>query len=155
MARITAFLHGGSRVEISTLQHRWYADEIPEDNGTGSAPSPYETLLGSLAACTAITLHLYTRHKGIPMEWIRAEYEFDRIYAEDCQECDSDLTGLIERVRSNVTIGGTFDEAQRIRLAQLVTRCPVHKTLTQGMKILDHVTFAAAEDVAGSVTTAG
>lgn len=145
MAHITAFLRQGYRVEISTPEHRWFADEPPDEGGTGAGPTPYELLLGGLAACTAITLRLYTRNKGIPMEWIRATYEFDRIYARDCEECESDEKGLIERVDARVTIGGTFDEAQRIRLAQIVSRCPVHKTLANGMKILDHVTFAQPE----------
>jgi putative redox protein len=155
MSHITALLRNGSRVEISTAEHSWHADEPMADGGTGAGPTPYEMLLGSLAACTTITLHMYTRHKGIPVAWIKAEYEFDRIYAEDCQECEGDETGLIERVQAHVTIGGTFDEAQRIRLAQLVSRCPVHKTLSHGMKILDHVAFAAVDGSAAEIPAGG
>lgn len=43
-----------------------------------------------------------------------------------------------------MTLGGTFDDAQRRRLEQIVSRCPVHKTLVHGMKIFDTVEFADA-----------
>jgi putative redox protein len=141
MTNITATLKNGTRVEVTNYRHTWYADEPLNQHGTDTGPTPYEMLLGSLAACTVITLQHYARHKGILLDSIRADYEFDRIHAEDCDECEETEKGLIERVRTHVTIAGEFDEAQRIRLEQIVARCPVHKTLTHGMKILDHVTF--------------
>jgi len=63
--------------------------------------------------------------------------EFDRVHTDDCEECESESKGMIERIRSEVTILGTFDEAQQARLAQIVTRCPVHKTLVRGVQIFD------------------
>ena len=49
--------------------------------------------------------------------------------------------GFIEKVTSNVHIEGDFDDAQRKRLAQIVTRCPVHKTLAHGIEFEDNATF--------------
>jgi uncharacterized OsmC-like protein len=37
---------------------------------------------------------------------------------------------------------GDFDDSQRKRLAQIVTRCPVHKTLVHGVEIDDNSTFS-------------
>ncbi len=65
MAEITAELVAGTRVSLSNGRHEWLADEPLDKGGEDSGPSPYEMLLGSLAACTLITLVLYTRHKGI------------------------------------------------------------------------------------------
>lgn len=143
--QIQASLSDGLRVTVTNGQHQWYADEPAEKAGAGSAPNPYELLLGSLAACTAITLKLYTAQKGIPLEWVQATYEFDRVHADDCAECEQEGSGLIERIRSRVTIGGSFDDAQRARLAQIVCRCPVHKTLAAGVRIFDDVEFAETE----------
>jgi putative redox protein len=145
MARLTAFLEQGTRVTINTDRHNWYADEPTSAGGTDEGPTPYEMLLGGLAACTTLTLRLYADHKGIPLAWVRAEYEFDRIHIRDCEECESENTGMIERVRASVTLGGTFSPEQRQRLEQIVGRCPVHKTLTHGMRIFDNVEFADAE----------
>jgi putative redox protein len=141
MANITATLKNGTRIEVTNQRHTWYADEPLDHGGTDTGPTPYEMLMGSLAACTVMTLQYYTQHKGIPLESIRAEYKFDRIHAEDCEVCEEPDTGMIERVQAHVTFTGEFDEAQRIRLEQVASRCPVHKTLTHGMKILDRVTF--------------
>ena len=67
--------------------------------------------------------------------------EFDRVHADDCVDCDERSDGLIERVRSDVTIHGELTAAQRARLAQVAQRCPVHKTLAHGLHIDDAVTF--------------
>ena len=52
-----------------------------------------------------------------------------------------DVDGFIQHIRSNVHISGEFDDAQKKRLAQIVTRCPVHKTLANGVAIDDNASF--------------
>jgi uncharacterized OsmC-like protein len=39
-------------------------------------------------------------------------------------------------------MSGDFDEKQERRLAQIVTRCPVHKTLAKGVVLKDSVSFS-------------
>ncbi len=142
MPRITATLAGGTEVTISNDRHTWRADEPTDKGGTDTGPTPYEMLLGSLAACTAVTLSLYASHKGIQLEGIEASYEFDRVHADDCQDCESEATGFIDRISSSVRIMGSFDDAQMKRLTQIVSRCPVHKTLENRVHLVDHVEFA-------------
>lgn len=144
MNSIKAFLDEGTRVVVSNQRHTWHADEPIGDGGTDAGPTPYELLLGSLAACTALTLRLYSRHKNIDLKWIRLEYEFDRVHAKDCAQCEDDDTTLIERIQAHVTLGGSFDDSQRRRLEQIVGRCPVHKSLASGIRIFDTVSFAEA-----------
>ncbi len=67
--------------------------------------------------------------------------EFDRVHADDCVNCDQRKDGWIDRIQTQVAIRGTFNEAQRTRLAQVAARCPVHKTLANGVEIFDSVTF--------------
>jgi len=155
MARITAFIESGTSVTINGGEHIWYSDEPASQGGTDQGPTPYEMLLGSLAACTALTLRLYADRKGIALKWVRAEYEYDRIHAKDCEECESTEQGLIERVQAFITLGGSFDDAQRTRLEEIAGRCPVHKTLTHGMNIFDQVRFMEGENgmVAGPAAT--
>lgn len=142
MVTITAELTSGTRVAISNGRHSWRADEPEHDGGQDTGPTPYELLIGSLAACTCITLALYARHKKIALKAVTASYEFDRIHADDCADCDDDDKGFIERIASHVRIAGDFDDAQKQRLAQVAQRCPVHKTLARGVKITDDVQFA-------------
>lgn len=141
MARITAELKTGLAVRLSNGRHEWAGDEPLDVGGTDTGPNPYELLMGSLAACTCVTVAAYCRHKKMSLKSIRASYEFGRIHAEDCKECDIPDRGFIEKIESSVHIDGDFDEAQQKRLAQIVTRCPVHKTLVHGVEIEDSTTF--------------
>ncbi len=135
MVDITAELVDGTRVSLSNGRHTWSADEPVAKGGEDSAPNPYELLLGSLAACTLITLVLYTRHKGIELGAVTARYTHEKVPAPDGS------TGLVDRLTSHVTIAGDYDEPVRKRLGQIVGRCPVHKTLENGAHVVDEVEF--------------
>ena len=141
MARITATLTSGMVVKLSNGRHEWAADEPLAVGGTDTGPNPYELLLGSLAACTCVTLAWYCRHKEIALESVTTTYDFSRVHADDCKDCDIPDRGFIEKITSNVHITGDFDDAQRKRLAQIAERCPVHKTLMHGVVFEDHATF--------------
>lgn len=142
MAQITAKLTSGMAVQMSNGRHVWNADEPLEAGGTDTAPNPYELLLGSLAACTCVTISWYCQHKKIPLESVSTTYDFSRVHADDCKDCDIPDKGFIEKITSNVHIEGDFDEAQRKRLAQIAQRCPVHKTLAHGVKFEDNASFS-------------
>ncbi len=146
MAFVTAVLREGTVVEMQARTFSWRGDEPLAAGGTDVGPTPYEILLGGLAACIAITLRLYANHKGISLAEVGVRLEFDRVHADDCLECDERADGWIDRIQSHVTIHGSFDEAQRARLAQVAERCPVHKTLANGVQIFDTVTFEPPPD---------
>ena len=144
MARITANLTSGMAVRLTNGRHEWRADEPLDASGTDTGPNPYELLLGSLAACTCVTIAWYCQHKGLPLKSVSTSYEFSRVHADDCKDCDKPDKGLIEKITSNVHIEGDFDDAQRKRLAQIATRCPVHKTLANGVAFEDNATFGGS-----------
>jgi putative redox protein len=141
MSQVSAELTSGMQVRISNGRHDWVADEPAAAGGTDTGPNPYELLLSSLAACTCVTIAMYCRHKGMTLNSITASFEFSNIHADDCEHCDDDKTGFIEHITSNVHISGDFDEKQKKRLAQIATRCPVHKTLAAGVTIKDVASF--------------
>ena len=142
MATVTAELTSGTAVTLSDGRHRWLADEPPGAGGTDTGPTPYELLLGALAACTCVTLSLYCRHKGWALKAVSVRLSHDRVHAKDCEDCDKDDTGFIDRVTSDVHVAGDFDADQRKRLGEVAVRCPVHKTLAKGVKFADSVRFA-------------
>jgi putative redox protein len=141
MSQITAELTSGFSVSLSNGRHNWRADEPVDAGGSDSGPNPYELLLSSLAACTCLTIAMYCQHKGMTLHSIHASYEFANIHADDCESCGDESKGLIQHITSDVRISGDFDEAQRTRLTQIVTRCPVHKTLAQGVAFKDNTSF--------------
>lgn len=142
MSQITATLTSGTAVQLSNGRHEWTADEPIKLGGTDTGPNPYELLLASLAACTCITLSYYCQRKGMALAAVSASYDFAKIHADDCENCDDPETGFIDKITSRVHIEGDFDEAQRRRLAEIVERCPVHKTLENGVGFSDHATFS-------------
>ena len=137
MVWITAEMSENTRVEVTNGRHTWKADEPLEKEGEDTGPTPYELLLASLAACTLITLQLYARHKGITLERVSARYEHQK--QDDVDE--SGRKKVVDVLTSDVKIEGEFSEAQRERLAQIVSRCPVHKTIENGSRVVDRVEF--------------
>lgn len=133
MASITAELKEKYQVDITNGTHTWRADEPASLGGDDTGPNPYDLLLGSLAACTTITVSMYAQRKNINMTSLSVEYSFDKVHADDCEQCEDDATGMIDRITSRIFIDGDFDEATRKRLIQIAQRCPVHKTLEAGI----------------------
>ncbi|MEE9414385.1 MAG: OsmC family protein [Acidimicrobiales bacterium] len=136
MTVITADLTSGTLVEIRNGRHVWHADEPLDLNGTDKGPNPYEQLLGALAACTSITLSFYAQRKGWNLESVSVRYEYEKLHVDDCNDCDGDAAGWLDGVRSEIFIEGDFDDTQKDRLAEIAKRCPVHKTLDNGITFI-------------------
>ena len=139
MTTITADLIDGFRVDITNGRHHWPADEPLSVGGTDAGPSPYDLLLGAVAACTAITISMYAQRKGLALDSVSARYSYDRMHSDDCVDCPDDLDAWLHQVRSQVFIEGRFDEHQRRRLEEIAARCPVHRTLSEGVRFVDEV----------------
>lgn len=116
---ITSMVMGG---------HRVTADEPVSLGGQDTGPTPYELLLGSLGACTAITLRMYAGRKEWDLQGVDVSLSHERIHAEDC-DCETDRVGLLDKIDRHVTLRGNLDAAQRKRLMQIADKCPVHRTL--------------------------
>lgn len=142
MVEIQAELSEGTRVTLSNGRHEWRADEPLEKGGEDTGPSAYELLIGALAACTLATLQIYCRHKGIALQSVSARYTHAKVPAAETDGAAPGARGLVDRITSRVTIQGEFNDAQRERLSQIVTRCPVHRTLETGLTVADEVEFA-------------
>ena len=108
------------RTEISISGHDLIADEGPALGGGNMGPAPYDLLLASLGACTAITLRMYADRKSWPLESVEVGLRLQN------------REGLrIDRV---LTIAGLDDE-QKARLADIAERTPVTLTLKGGLPI--------------------
>ena len=108
------------RTEISVGGRDIVADEPPALGGQGAGFAPYDLLLASLGACTAITLRMYADRKGWPLESL---------------EVGLRLHGVEEKkIDRTLTITGLDDE-QRARMADIAERTPVTLTLKNGLPI--------------------
>lgn len=112
------------RTEIEVGGHALVADEPPALGGGAVGPAPYDLLLASLGACTAITLRMYADRKDWPLESV---------------EVGLRLSGGAERrIDRTLTIVG-LDDVQKARLADIAERTPVTLTLKQGLPIATHL----------------
>jgi putative redox protein len=133
VTQVTVSSENGLAQEIVSRTHRLRADE-PAPFGTDTGPSPYELLLGSLGACTSMTLRLYAERKGIDLRRITVRLQHYRIHAEDCRDCET-KSGFLDRIDREIELTGSLDEAQRLRLLEIAERCPVHRTLKSEINI--------------------
>ena len=105
-------------VEIRGGDHMLTADEARKDGGNDEGPSPQELLAASLASCSAITLEMYADRKGWQLGDVTVSVNY-----EPAQR------GSPTRFEIQVKLPKELPEDQRERLMQIVTRCPVHRTL--------------------------
>ncbi|MES2496578.1 MAG: OsmC family protein [Pseudomonadota bacterium] len=107
--------------QIEASGHLLTADEPAKLGGANAGPAPYDLLLASLGACTAITLRMYADRKQWPL---------------DSLEVSLRLTGGAEdrRIVRMITPKGLNAE-QAARLAEIAERTPVTLTLKAGVGI--------------------
>jgi len=120
--------------EIVAGKHHLIADEPVSAGGSDAGPNPYDSLLTSLGVCTSMTVGLYARRKQIPLENITVSLRHSRIYAKDCEECETE-EGMLDRIEAEVELTGALSEEQRDKLMEIAAKCPVHRTLTSEINI--------------------
>ena len=122
MPRVTASIAAARyRVSIRAGAHELVADEGPGIGGRDEGPGPYDLLLASLGACTAITLKMYGERKGWPLGGVDVALSFHH--------------GKRGRIDRRLTLRGDLSDEQRSRLAEIAERTPVTLTLMSGVDI--------------------
>jgi len=119
---------------VQAGRHALVADEPEANGGRDLGPDPYDYLASALGSCTVMTLNMYARRKGLPVERVRCEVSHDRIHAKDCEACEKDQ-GQVDRFTRMIQIEGDLDEDQRTRMLEIADRCPVHRTLENEIRI--------------------
>jgi len=118
---------------LDTGNHELIADE-PLPYGQDLGPSPYDFLLISLGACVSMTLRMYADRKGWDLEEVEVHLTQSRVYAQDCEDCESE-DGYVHVIEKRLRFIGNLTEEQKKRLLEISDKCPVNKTLTSEIKI--------------------
>lgn len=107
---------------IRTGKHHFTSDEPAALGGADAGPAPYQLLMGSLGACTAITLRMYAQRK----KWTLGPLTVRLVLTRE---------GDVERVTRTLKVSDFVTAEQRERLLDIASKTPVTKTLSKAMTI--------------------
>jgi putative redox protein len=135
---------GAGKFQNSVMagRHRLLADEPAAAGGLDSGPSPYDYLAMALAACTSMTLRLYSEHKQLPLGRLTVGVSHGKVPVEHCQDCGEAVEGRIgkiDRFERAISVDGGVDAALAAKLVEIAGKCPVHRTLEAGAAVVTKV----------------
>ena len=119
---VSQFGEGPLQQKLSTGDLQYLSDAEVSRGGSGTGPSPHEFLGAALAACTSMTLKMYSERKSIQLK--------NAIVTVDIERHDD-----VEIFTRHIELIGDLDEAQRARMLEIAQRCPIHKALAGEIQI--------------------
>jgi len=119
--------------------HHLVADEPLAYGGTNKGLSPYGFLSAGLGACTSMTIRMYARRKGWPLDSVSVDVSHDKVHAQDAETAVGDK---IDTWKRRITLTGPLDADQRARLLEIADKCPVHRTLERSSTVITELVEA-------------
>jgi len=125
---------------ISGQNHHVLADEPLAYGGTNKGLTPYGFLSAGLGACTSMTIRMYARRKGWPLEHVSVDVSHDKVHAQDAE------TGIGDKIDTwhrRITLTGALNQEQLSRLLEIADKCPVHRTLERSSTVITELADTA------------
>lgn len=113
------------KTKVYSGGHFIYSDEPAGVGGTDEGMPPAALLLASLGSCTAITIRMYADRKGFNLDHIKIELAI-------CKEEEITRETTINR---KIEFTGDLTADERKRLLVIADKCPIHKMLSNPIKI--------------------
>ena len=135
----------GFYTEINANGHSLVADEPSSVGGSNLGPTPYDYLMASISACTTMTLQMYAKRKGIQLNSAKVRVTHSKVYAQDCETCETS-NQKIDKFTRELELEGELTDQQAQRMLEIADKCPVHKTLHSNVQI--ETTLKKVEDSA-------
>ncbi|WP_297767904.1 OsmC family protein [uncultured Roseovarius sp.] len=112
--------------------HHVLADEPVAYGGSDRGMSPYGFLAAGLGACTSMTIRMYARRKGWPLDHVSVDVSHDKVHAQDADSRGEAKADEFTRV---IRLEGDLSAEQRDRLLEIADKCPVHRTLERSSRV--------------------
>ena len=113
------------KTKVYSGGHFIYSDEPEDIGGTDEGMAPAALLLASLGSCTAITIRMYADRKGFKLDHIKIDLAI-------CKEEEMNKETVITR---KIVFTGELTDDERKRLFVIADKCPIHKILSNPIKI--------------------
>src|SRR5687767_13369381 len=123
LADATLESNAGYAQAISTSAHELKADEPQRRGGTNTGPTPFELMLASLGACTAITLRMYADRK----QWNLGSIDVKLRLVKEGEEP--------ARIERKISVSETTTGEQNAKLLEIADKTPVTRALAPGVPI--------------------
>src|SRR5687767_13641767 len=107
----------------TTSGHELASDEPERRGGTNTGATPFDLMLSSLGACTAITMRMYGDRKGWNLGTIDVKLRL-------VKESDDPM-----RIERKISVSEAIDEEQLRKLQEIADKTPVTKVLAAGVPI--------------------
>jgi putative redox protein len=124
LANATVTGERGYAQRITTAAgHQLASDEPERRGGTNTGPAPFDLMLSSLGACTAITLRMYGDRKQWSLGTIDVKLRLTK-------EGDGPM-----RIERRISVSEPIDGEQQMKLLEIADKTPVTKALVAGVPI--------------------
>ena len=107
----------------TTAGHELASDEPERRGGTNTGPAPFDLMLSSLGACTAITLRMYAVRK----QWNLGTID---VALRLVKEGDDPM-----RIERHISVSEAVESEQQSKLLEIAEKTPVTKALAAGVSI--------------------
>jgi putative redox protein len=119
----------GYATKVTAGRHEIAADEPVKRGGTDTGPSPFELLLASLGACTAITFRMYGERK----QWNLGHVQVKLRLVKEAEA---------QHIERTIQLSSALDGEQQARLLEIADKTPVTKALAPAIPIRTTLTVA-------------
>ena len=116
---------GGVAVEAIHAGMTIRTDQPVAAGGAGSAPSPFDLFLVSIATCAGFYALRFCQERGLPTEGLGVTMDWER----------SPETKLISKIRISVKLPEGFPEKYRAAILRATDQCAVKKHLVSPPEI--------------------
>jgi putative redox protein len=123
LANVAVSGEKGYAQRISAAGHQFSADEPAKRGGTDTGPSPFELMLSSLGACTAITLRMYAERKQWNLGTIQVSLRL-------VKNGDDPM-----RIDRKISVSEKMGSEQHAKLLEIADKTPVTRALASGVPI--------------------
>jgi uncharacterized OsmC-like protein/pimeloyl-ACP methyl ester carboxylesterase len=117
--------------DVQSGPHHVLADEPVKFGGTNKGLTPYGFVAAGLGACTSMTIRMYARRKGWPLDSVSVDITHAKEHGLDAKNPGAKVDHF-ERI---IHLSGDLNTKQREKLLEIADKCPVHRTLERASTV--------------------